>query len=183
MASNQEELLARYREIDRLMAGSRRSAEFRYWQASAAELLRKLLGFHPAVVEFQGLRFRAGPVGAATAEELAAIPAEQHDARMRGDLAEAKRLLRRALTQLGLDPDAAPEPPAPADPVQAAAADLGEPARTEARQAAERLSAALRAVPPSWAAVAPELRTLLDLGLPVARAAIGAVYGRLSDLR
>jgi hypothetical protein len=55
------------------------------------------LGFHPAVVEFAGLRFRAGPVSASSGEDLGRIPDAEHTARMRQDLTEAKKLLRRAL--------------------------------------------------------------------------------------
>lgn len=168
------ELLARYREIDALQGVSRRSPEFRRWQASTAELLRKALGFHPAVVQFQGLRFRAGPVGTATEEELAAIPSAEHDRRMHQDLTEAKRLLRSALAGLGVDVDAVPA----AAPLGAAAALGGE-----AEAAARRLAAALAAPHPAWVQVEPELSALLRLGLPAAREALAAVGARLADLR
>lgn len=182
MPSPATELLARYREIDGLLAGSRRSPEFRRWQASTAELLRKALGFHPAVVQFQGLRFRAGPVGAAAPEELAAIPAAEHDRRMHQDLGEAKRLLRGALAALGVDPDA-PEPGAAPGALEAAVAALGPQAPPDAAPAARRLDAALGAPRPAWSEVEPELGILLRLGLPLARAALSAVGARLGDLR
>ena len=176
------DLLTRYREIDGLLGGSRRSPEFRRWQASTAELLRKALGFHPAVVQFQGLRFRAGPVGAATPEELAAISDAEHDRRMHQDLGEAKRLLRGALGTLGLDPDA-PEPGAAPGGLEVAVAALGPGAPAEAASAARRLALALAAPRPAWSEVEPELGALLRLGLPVARAALSAVGARLADLR
>jgi len=179
--SPREELAARYREIDGLMAGSRQTSEFRHWQAITAELMRKTLGFHPAVVEFQGLRFRAGPVHLVTADEIAGIPQVQHDARMRQDLAEAKRLLRRALAELKIDVDAPLEQLV--DPLLTAVETLAGAERERARQAAARLQDALRSAAPSWEAVGPELTVLLGLGLAVARCALAAVAARLSGLR
>jgi hypothetical protein len=183
-----EELLARYREIDRLMGMHWDAPEVRRWQAATADALRRVLGFHPTVVEFQGLRFRAGPVHAAAREELAGIPAEAHDARLRQDLAEAKRLLQRALLAAGLDPEAPPPEAAEAgeDPVGAAVRSqvgLSEEARARAAEAAAQLRAALQAERPEWATVRPALRALLEVGLPVARAALAAVAARLADLR
>lgn len=178
------ELLARYREIDELMGGSRASSEFRRWQASTAELLRKTLGFHPAVVEFQGLRFRAGPVHAASADEIAAFPAAEHDRRMRQDLAEAKRLLRRALVQLHVDVDAAPEAKPPgSSAVRDALSRVGSPEALAGSAAAERLERSLAESHPAWAEVQPALAVLLGMGWPVARAALETVSARLTDLR
>lgn len=178
-----EELVARYREIDGLLGASRRSHEFRHWQASTVELLRKVLGFHPAVVQFQGLRFRAGPVAAATAEELQAIPVAEHDARMRQDLAEAKRLLRRALAELHIDADAAAAPVARADPLVAALDALDAPTAALAGPAAASLRAALADPHPAWPAVAAALASLLPCGLAVGRAAVSAVAARLPEMR
>lgn len=180
-----DELLARYREIDQLMDAGWASAEFRRWQAGTSDALRKALGFHPTVVEFAGLRFRAGPVNVVSRAELGSIPAAEHDARMRQDLAEAKRLLRRALSALNVDVDAAVLTGPPADPlaqaIQEAALDPAQ--RDRMLEAARRLRDGLRAAPPLWAEVGPALRIVLDAGLPAARLAIGEVGRRLADLR
>ncbi len=103
------QLLQLYHQIDGLTALGWRAPRCRRWQAETLNCLRTTLGFHPAVVQFQGLRFRAGPV-TATPEDLAGIADERHDERLRADLTEARRLLRSALAGLGVDADA----PAPA---------------------------------------------------------------------
>ncbi len=183
VASRTDELLARYREIDQLMGVTWASPEFRRWQAATADAMRKTLGFHPSVVEFAGLRFRAGPVNVVSRDELGAIPAEQHDARMRQDLAEAKRLLRRALGGLGVDADAAPVAP-PADPLIQAIRAAGDPAGGPgALEAAARLRQALASAQPAWAEVGPALGVVLEVGLPAARLALAEVCRRLADLR
>lgn len=183
-----DELLARYREIDRLMGTGWASVEFRRWQAATMDALRKALGFHPTVVQFQGLRFRSGPVNVVSRAELGSIAAADHDLRMRQDLTEAKGLLRRALVALKVDMDAADVAGAsgpPADPldeaIRRAGLEVADLDRT--LDAAARLRKALRAAQPAWAEVGPTLKALLDSGLPAARLALGEVGRRLEDLR
>ena len=180
-----DDLVARYREIDQLMGTGWASVEFRRWQAGTSDALRKALGFHSTVVEFAGLRFRAGPVNVVSRAELGGIPAAEHDARMHQDLAEAKRLLRRALSALNVDADAADLAGPPADPLAAAIGeavlDLGE--RDRFLDAAARLRQGLQAAQPAWTQVGPALRALLDAGLPAARLALAEVGRRLADLR
>lgn len=180
-----DELLARYREIDGLMDGGWASAGFRRWQAATLDALRKTLGFHPTVVEFQGLRFRAGPVNLVSRAELGNIPAADHDSRMRQDLGEAKRLLKRALEALHVDADAAVAAGPPADPLADAirGAGLESGALGRALDAVIRLRQALRAAQPPWAEVGPALQAVIDAGLPAARIALGEVGKRLGDLR
>ena len=180
-----DELLARYREIDTLMGGGWASPGFRRWQASTLDALRKALGFHPTVVEFQGLRFRAGPVNLVSRAELGNIPAADHDSRMRQDLGEAKRLLKRALEALHVDADAAVAAGPPVDPLTDAirGAGLESEAQGRALDAAGRLRQALREPQPQWAAVGPALQAVLDAGLPAARIALGDLGKRLGDLR
>ena len=180
-----DDLLARYREIDTLMGGGWASPEFRRWQAATLDALRKALGFHPTVVEFQGLRFRAGPVNLVSRAELGNIPAADHDSRMRQDLGEAKRLLKRALGALHVDAETAVAQGPPADPLSAAIRDAGLDAGAldRALDAAGRLRQALRAPQPPWAEVGPALQAVLAAGLPAARVALSEVGKRLGDLR
>lgn len=185
MPSRAEDLVARYREIDTLLGSAWGSPEFRRWHAATTDALRRALGFHPAVVEFQGLRFRAGTVQVAAAEDVAGIPAAAHTARMRADLVEAKKLLGRALAALGVDVAALPAPRAD-DPVAAAVqADptLGPEERARALQAAGRLAQALAAPKASWAPAAGALAELLACGPAVGKAAVGALAARMSGLR
>lgn len=198
------QLLQLYHQIDGLTALGWRAPRCRRWQAETLNCLRTTLGFHPAVVQFQGLRFRAGPV-TATPEDLAGIADERHDERLRADLTEARRLLRSALAGLGVDADApapavaggavadppagttttAPPPaPTPANPraiVAAARTDAALTAdqRAAVERAAERLQSALDARPLVWEAVAAPLRLLLGYGAAVGRTAVGYVAARL----
>jgi len=186
VASRAEDLTARYQEIDHLMGSHWRSPEFRRWQAATTDALRKALGFHPTVVEFAGLRFRAGTVQVTAAEDVsAAIPAEEHAARMRQDLVEAKKLLRRALAAQGVDVDALPALGTDVgDPVAAAAAAdpaLAAERRAEASEAGRRLGAALAAA--AWAPAARALQDLLGYGPTVGKAAVEAMAARMSPLR
>ncbi len=176
------ELRTRYQEIDQLLGLQWRSPEVRRWQAAVADALRGALGFHPAVVEFAGLRFRAGPVSASSGEDLGRIPDAEHTARMRQDLTEAKKLLRRALATLHVDVDTVAATMAP-DRLAAAVALLPAAERDVAAHAAERLGAALASPDGAWGPVASALRDLLGSGPGVGRAAVGAVAERLPALR
>lgn len=98
-------LLALYIQADELRTLGWRTPKCRRWQAETLDCLRRTLGFHPVVVQFQGLRFRAGPV-TGTMDELTDIPEAQHDRRFHADLADARRLLRAALSNLGVTADA-----------------------------------------------------------------------------
>ena len=160
------QLLQLYRQIDGLTALGWRAPRCRRWQAETLNCLRTTLGFHPAVVQFQGLRFRAGPV-TATPEDLGGIADERHDERLRADLAEARRLLRSALAGLGVDADApavaggaSADPPAgtasttpppavattpPAAPTPADARAIASAARTDAALSADQRAAVERA--------------------------------------
>jgi len=184
MAGRADDLAARYREIDGLMGLHWRAPEIRRWQAATADALRKALGFHPTAVEFAGLRFRAGPVNEQVSADIAGVPPQEHTARLRQDLTEAKKLLRRALTALHVDPDALPTPSE--GPLAAAvAADAALPAaqRPAALEAAHRLQAALLAPAADWTPAAAALRDLLLCGPGVGKAAVAAVAARLGALR
>ncbi len=182
-----EELMARFREIEVLMSARWGSPEFRRWQAATSDGLRKALGFHPTVIEFAGLRFRAGPVHESGLDEVAGISVEAHTIRMRQDLADARKLLRRALTELGVEAEVlSASPVADVDPVAAAAA--GDPALDDGRRAAavhaaRRLAEACTAPAVAWAPAAEALRELLTFGPVVGKAAVRAMATRLPLLR
>ena len=176
MGSIGEELLARYREIDGLMPGSRRVSEVRRWQAATGELLRRGLGFHVVVVQFQGLRFFDGSVDGGTASS--------EDPRLQANLDEAKGLVRQALEHLHVDVAAAAV--ATADPLIAAVqgATWGDAAgRASALEAAVRLNGHLAEPMPDWESLVSDLQVLLAGGLVVARVALKAVARRLADIR
>lgn len=176
MPTRTEILIARWREIDGLMGAEWDTPAFRHWQAATAEALRQALGFHPLVVEFGGLRFRAGPVSQVASDELTDVPAAEHAARVRRDLAEARGLLARALRQLGVDVASLPvtQVSVPA-PLAAAVAALETARRPAAQEAAERLAAACAAADGAWEPVAAALSALLTFGPEVGRAAVGTV--------
>ncbi len=175
MGSIGEDLRARYREIDGLMSGSHRVAEVRRWQAATGELLRRGLGFHVVVVQFQGLRFFDGSVDGGTASS--------EDPRLQANLGEAKGLVRQALEHLHVDVAAVV---ATADPLIAAVqgATWGDAAgRARALEAAVRLNGHLAEPMPNWESLVSDLQVLLAGGLVVARVALKAVARRLVDIR
>jgi hypothetical protein len=189
-AAGAAQLLHLYRQIDELASLGWRAPRCRRWQAETLSALRATLGFHPAVVQFQGLRFRAGPV-TASPDDLASIPDARHDERLHADLQEARRLLRKALADLGVDADAAPAaapaaaaapaPPSAGAIVAAAEGDVALSAadRAAVAQEADRLARACAAQPADWGAVAAPLGQLLHYGPAVGRAAVALVAARL----